>query len=238
MVVVRVALLKVLFLLVIVLWVFSAVIAEAADPFYKGKTIKILVPSSPGGGTDTVARLVDRFLPKYLPGNPGTVVQNMPAGAGMLGNNYFYRVAKPDGLTLFGTSSGSMSMFNRGGSKVKFNPREYIWIGSLTRGGSILLIRKDAKSRLTDPTAEPVVIGDTEGNRTWLSMTLWGKEIFGWNTRYVIGYSGSAEMVLAVRQGEIELWSSGNAELTKGLYEDGLVEYIAQQGTERRRDLS
>ena len=228
--------LKVLCLVVFAVWASSAAIAEAADPFYKGKTIKVLVPSSPGGGTDTVARLVGRFLPKYLPGNPGTFVQNMPAGAGMLGNNYFYRVAKPDGLTLFGTSSGSMSMFNRGGAKVKFNPREYIWIGSLSRGGSVLLIRKDAKSRLTDPTAEPVVIGDTEGNRTWLSMTLWGKEIFGWNTRYVIGYSGSAEMVLAVRQGEIELWSSGNAELTKGLYEDGLVEYIAQQGTERRRD--
>jgi len=235
---VRVAPLKVLFLLVIVLWASSAAIGAAADPFYKGKTIKILVSSSPGGGTDTVARLVSRFLPKYLPGNPDAYVQNMPAGGGLVANNYFYRVSKPDGLTLFGTSSGPMTMYNRGGTKIKYNPREYTWLGSLSRGGSILMIRKDVRSRLLDPNAEPVVIGDREGNRTWLSMTLWGKEALGWNTRYVIGYAGTAEMVLAVRQGEIELWSSGNAELTKGLYEDGLVEYIAQQGTERRRDLS
>jgi len=233
---VRVAPLKVLFLLVIVLWASSAAIGAAADPFYKGKTIKILVSSSPGGGTDTVARLVSRFLPKYLPGNPETYVQNMPAGGGLVANNYFYRVSKPDGLTLFGTSSGPMTIYNRGGAKVKYNPREYSWLGSLSRGGSVLMVRKDAKSRLLDPKAEPVVIGDREGNRTWLSMTLWGKEALGWNTRYVIGYAGTAEMVLAVRQGEIELWSSGNAEIVKGLKKDGLVEFIAQQGSERRRD--
>ena len=227
---------KILYLLVIVLWAFSSVIAEAADPFYKGKTIKVLVSSQPGGGTDTVARLVSRFLPKYLPGNPETYVQNMPAGGGLLANNYFYRVPKPDGLTLLGTSSGPMTIYNRGGARIKYNPREYTWLGSLSRGGSVLMVRKDAKSRLLDPKAEPVVIGDREGNRTWLSMTLWGKESLGWNTRYVIGYAGTAEMVLAVRQGEIELWSSGNAELVKGLEKDGLVELIAQQGTVRRRD--
>ncbi len=228
--------LKVLCLVVCAVWASSTAIAEAADPFYKGKTIKVLVSSSPGGGTDTVARLVSRFLPKYLPGNPETYVQNMPAGGGLVANNYFYRVSKPDGLTLFGTSSGPMTIYNRGGAKVKYNPREYSWLGSLSRGGSVLMVRKDAKSRLLDPKAEPVVIGDREGNRTWLSMTLWGKEALGWNTRYVIGYAGTAEMVLAVRQGEIELWSSGNAEIVKGLKKDGLVEFIAQQGSERRRD--
>ncbi len=228
--------LKVLCLVVFAVWASSAAIAEAADPFYKGKTIKILVSSPPGGGTDTVARLVSRFMPKYLPGNPETYVQNMPAGGGLVANNYFYRVSKPDGLTLLGTSSGPMTIYNRGGNKIKYNPREYTWIGSLSRGGSVLMVRKDAKSRLLDPKAESVVIGDREGNRTWLSMTLWGKEALGWNTRYVIGYAGTAEMVLAVRQGEIEMWSSGNAELVKGLAKDGLVEFIAQQGAERRRD--
>lgn len=210
--------------------------ANAADPFYQGKTIKVLVSSPPGGGTDTVARLVSRFLPKYLPGNPETYVQNMPAGGGLLANNYFYRVPEPDGLTLFGTSSGPMTLYNRGGAKIKYNPREYIWIGSVSRGGSILMLRTDAKTRLLDPKAEPVVVGDREGNRTWLSMTLWGKEALGWNTRYVIGYAGTSEMVLALRQGEIEMWSSGNAEIAKGLRKDGLVEFIAQQGSERRKD--
>jgi len=104
--------LKVLCLVVFAVWASSTAIAESADPFYKGKTIKVLVSSSPGGGTDTVARLVSRFLPKYLPGNPETYVQNMPAGGGLVANNYFYRVSKPDGLTLFGTSCNCNSLLH------------------------------------------------------------------------------------------------------------------------------
>lgn len=50
----------------------------AEQPYYEGKTIRIIVSSGAGGGTDTAARLVSRFIPKYIPGNPKIVVQNMP----------------------------------------------------------------------------------------------------------------------------------------------------------------
>jgi tripartite-type tricarboxylate transporter receptor subunit TctC len=74
-------------------------IAASAPGSFEGKTITVLISSSTGGGTDTTGRLVAQFLPKYLPGNPQTIVQNMPEGGGTIANNHFAN-AKPDGLTL------------------------------------------------------------------------------------------------------------------------------------------
>ena len=73
--------------------VISAPAAQA--PFYEGKTLRVLIASGPGGGTDTAGRLVARYLPKYLPGNPKIVIQNMGGGGGTIANNYFASEVKP-----------------------------------------------------------------------------------------------------------------------------------------------
>jgi hypothetical protein len=46
-------------------------------PFYEDKTIRIVDYGTAGGGSDLLARLVARHLPKQIPGNPQVVVQNM-----------------------------------------------------------------------------------------------------------------------------------------------------------------
>lgn len=216
-----------------VLW---AAAATAADNHYEGKTIVVLVSSSPGGGTDTTARLVSRFLPKFIPGNPKTIVRNMPGGGGTVVNNYYTRRAKPDGLTLLQDSSSALSTYVRGGKRVKFNPREYSYVGSIMRGGSILMVRKDARSRLMDPKAKPVVVGDSDGIRTWVAMTVWGAKYLGWNNRWIFGYAGTGEMVLALRQGEIEMWGTANAKLIRDLQRDGVVDPLVLLTDKRRKD--
>lgn len=208
----------------------------AKDLYYKGKTITILVTSSPGGGTDTTARLVSRFLAKYLPGSPGTIVQNMPGGGGTVASNYFVRRSKANGLTLLQDSSSSLSSFVGGGKRIKYNPQKYENVGSIMRGGSILMVRKDAKARLTDPGAKKVVVGDPDGIRTWVAMTVWGAKYLGWNNRWIFGYAGTGELVLALRQGEIDMWGTANAKLIRGLVKDGVVDTIATLASERRRD--
>ena len=79
---------------------FCGVSAGAQDSFFSGKTIRIVVGSSPGGGYDYWARLLARHMPRYIRGNPEVVVQNMPGGGSLVATNYVYGVAKPDGLTL------------------------------------------------------------------------------------------------------------------------------------------
>jgi tripartite-type tricarboxylate transporter receptor subunit TctC len=226
----------VLVVLMMFLPVLFSDLSAAEKPYYEGKTIKIIVTSSAGGGTDSAARLASRFLPKYVPGNPKTIVQNMPGGGGAVPNNIFASEAKPDGLTLLQDSSSGMTTFIRGGPLVKYDPRKFRSIGAIPRGGTVVMIRKDAKARLTDSKAKPVVVGDTDGIRTWLAMTLWGAEFLGWNGRWIYGYPGTAELALALRQGEIDMWSTSNEKIIKDLLKEGVVETVTQQDTKRRRD--
>ncbi|HEX9274276.1 MAG TPA: hypothetical protein VGA01_18925, partial [Candidatus Binatia bacterium] len=72
----------------------------AQTPYYQGKTVRLVIGSTAGGGYDLWARHVARFIGKYIPGNPEVVPQNMPGAGGTVAANYVYGIAKPDGLTL------------------------------------------------------------------------------------------------------------------------------------------
>jgi len=73
---------------------------HAAAPYYEGKTIRLIVGFSAGGGFDTYSRLIGRHLGKHIPGNPAIVVENMTGAASLVAANHVYKVAKPDGLTI------------------------------------------------------------------------------------------------------------------------------------------
>ena len=49
----------------------------------KGKPVTLVVSSSAGGGYDTLARTLARFLGRHLPGNPIVIVRNMAGAAGI-----------------------------------------------------------------------------------------------------------------------------------------------------------
>ena len=212
----------------------SAPAAQA--PFYEGKTLRVLIASGPGGGTDTAGRLVARYLPKYLPGKPKRVIQNMGGGGGTIANNYFASEVKPDGLTVMQDSSSSVASFARGGPAIKYDPRKFRVIGGVARPGSLLMIRNDARPRFSDKSAKPVVVGDTDGIRNWIAMTVWGAEYLGWNLRWIYGYPGSRELQLAIRQGEIDIWATQNAKLVKDLQREGVVQIIGTEEDQRRAD--
>jgi len=74
--------------------------AFAQELFYKGKTIRIVVATSAGGGFDTYTRTIARYLGKHVPGQPAIVVENMPGAGHLIGANHMYKVAKSDGLTI------------------------------------------------------------------------------------------------------------------------------------------
>jgi tripartite-type tricarboxylate transporter receptor subunit TctC len=72
---------------------------QAAMPYYEGKVINIIVGFSPGGGYDRLSRILAKHLPKYIPGKPAIIVQNMPGAGSMIAANQLYNLTKPDGLT-------------------------------------------------------------------------------------------------------------------------------------------
>ena len=77
----------------------AGAVGAQGEPFYKGKQIRIITGATAGGFYDRWARLLTRTMPKYIPGQPDIIVQNMPGGGSLVAANYVYGVAKPDGLT-------------------------------------------------------------------------------------------------------------------------------------------
>ncbi len=122
----------------------SVSLASAQESFYKGKSIRLIVGSTPGGFYDRWARFFARYMPKYIPGNPEIAVQNMPAAGSLVAANYVYNVAKPDGLTL-GMVQYNIYMDQLVGRKeVQFDVRKFSWIGSPASESVLLYMRKDA----------------------------------------------------------------------------------------------
>ncbi len=115
----------------VLLFIMSASMAAAAQsPYYQGKQIKVVVGFTTGGFYDRWARLMARHMPKYLPGNPTLLVQNMPGAGSLTATNYVYTVAKPDGLTIGWPSNGIYLDQLVGRKEVQFDIRKFAWIGS------------------------------------------------------------------------------------------------------------
>jgi tripartite-type tricarboxylate transporter receptor subunit TctC len=103
-----------------------------AEQFYSGRTIRLIVGSSAGGGTDTVARLLARHMGKYVLGKPNIVVVNQPGGGGLVGANRIANTAPRDGSE-FATMERAIPQFAfLRDPNVHFDPRALTWLGSLS----------------------------------------------------------------------------------------------------------
>jgi tripartite-type tricarboxylate transporter receptor subunit TctC len=196
---------------------------------FKGKTIDVIIGSTPGGGTDGTTRLVGSFLEKYLPGNPTMRYRNIPGGHGSKALNHFAKL-KPDGLTWLGGSSSHVNPNSLRKDVVEYDPTKFHIFGGVERGGSIVFMRKDHAANLTDKSKPPVVAGVIDGDRNWEQMIAWGAEYLGWNVRFVVGYPGSAMMSLAIRRGETHMMGTSNLFILKDFFKTGEYVGVAQVG--------
>ena len=186
---------------------------QAVD--FSGKTFVVMVASSPGGGTDTTARLVARYWSKYLPGKPEVVIRNKPLQTAAA--NFFQRKTRPDGLTtaVF-AGGGSLSPVARKASSVRYDPLSWEYIGSIERGPSVQFVRKSALARLVDPSAAPVAVGSSgPGYRPSDAMAVYGAEYGGWNIKIVHGYPSSRDVYLAYERGEVDMFGSGTSRIIR-----------------------
>lgn len=181
--------------------------AAAAD-FYDGKTLTVMIASRPGGGTDTTARLVARYLGNHIPGKPQVLVRNKPLQAA--GANDLQHQVRPDGLTVgVFAGGGTLGPVLRKSSAVRYDLKEWVYVGSIDRGPSVQLIRKAALERLTNPKLPPIAHGSVSTDRTQDSVAAFGAIYLGWNLKFVLGYPNSNAIYLAYGRGEIDMFGSG-----------------------------
>jgi tripartite-type tricarboxylate transporter receptor subunit TctC len=179
----------------------------AQTNYYQGKQIKVIVGFTTGGFYDRWARLLSRYMPKHIPGNPEMIVQNMPGAGSVVATNYVYSVAKPDGLTIGFPSNGIYLDQLVGRPEVKFDIRKFAWIGSPVKEPMIFYIRTDApfKTILDVKNAkEPPKCGSTGTVSTdFILARLLEETLPPLKINTVLGYPGGSEIDLAVEKGEV-----------------------------------
>lgn len=205
----------------------------AADPFYKGKTIKVVIRSSAGGGYDWYGRLLARHMPKYIPGKPRTVVINMPGAGGIVATNYIAQRAKRDGTEIL-VPPRAYALSQRLGTKgAKFDTRTLPTLGSAAREAWVWVVGKNVpidNLEAMKKSASPVKLSVTgPGSDSYQKAILLAS--FGYPVKVITGYSGTSEKVLAVARGEVEGTNGSYGSLRTAIRDEGF-KIIAKLGND------
>jgi tripartite-type tricarboxylate transporter receptor subunit TctC len=188
----------------------SSIELAAQTPFYQGKTVRVVIATTTGGGYDLWARLIARHIGKHIPGHPTIIAQNMPGAGGVVGANYVYGIAKPDGLTLGAFNPALYFDQLVGRPEVKFDWAKFTWLGSPEQNAPLHFIRSDAPFKTIDDlrnTKEPPKCGSTGTGTTGHYIPRLLEDTLGVKTIIVSGYQGGTEIDLAVERNEVVCWS-------------------------------
>jgi tripartite-type tricarboxylate transporter receptor subunit TctC len=209
-------------------------VASAQSPpvSFDNRTVTMIIGNGAGGGTDIVGRLIASYLPKYLPGSPAILVRNMPGAEGLPAYNYFATQVAADGLTLTMAASTAADPVLYRKPQSHYDPTKFVPVGGVGRGGTMLIVNRNAEPRLTDRTKPAVTMGSLTGvPRSGMLMAAWGIEYLGWNSRWVVGYPSTPELIGALERGEIDMTSEGSLHNIRKLVDSGKSKLIAQSGT-------
>ena len=225
--------------IVTLLLVTAPALAQPAEDFYRGKTIRFIVGFSPGGGFDMYSRLIARHISKHIPGRPSAVVENMSGAGSLIAANYLYARAAPDGLTVGNWIGGLVLQQLLGRPGIEFDARRFEWVGvPITDHPVCVLKRTSAISSLAQWTSAtvPVKLGATAPGAASADIPRVLREVLGIPMDLVEGYKGVADIRLAVEAGEISgaclAWES-----VKSTWHSGQVVPVLQIGPRRHPDL-
>jgi tripartite-type tricarboxylate transporter receptor subunit TctC len=181
--------------------------AQARDQiadFYHGRTVTI-VSGSPGGGYDTYARLVARYLGRHVPGAPTVVVTDMEGAGGGIAGSYVARVAAKDGTFISAPQPGALLAPILNPGSVNFDPSRVKYLGSANSDVFLCVTRRDASiSDFAETFSKPVTMGgaSADGYTGYLPTLL--NNVVGTKFKVVLGYKGMGGLTLALRNKEIE----------------------------------
>ena len=181
--------------------------ARAQTPYFKGKTITIVVGTLSGDLYDLYARNLALFMGRHVPGNPNVIVQNMPGAGHMIAANYIYTVAKPDGLTLGAINAGLYFQQLVAREEVKFDWTKYTWVGNATKSPQVLYMRADSPFKTIEDVRsaqEPPKCGTTGTSNMGYFVPKLLEATVAAKFNVVSGYRGGSEIDLAVERGEIQ----------------------------------
>jgi tripartite-type tricarboxylate transporter receptor subunit TctC len=178
----------------------------AAEDFYAGKTIQMLIGFSAGGGYDIYGRVLARHLGNHIPGHPQIVPQNMPGAGSLKLANYLYNVAPKDGTAIGHFAPGVVAEPLLGhAAAAQFDATKFDWLGSVSQEVSVCaFIASAGIASWRDMQQKPSVIGASGGGAESDVFPTLLRNVFHLPMRIVTGYPGGSEIVLAMQRHEVD----------------------------------
>jgi tripartite-type tricarboxylate transporter receptor subunit TctC len=223
------------FLLMLAVTLYAAVPAQAQDDiaaFYKGKVVRLLVGIGVGSGYDINARLVARYLPKYIPGNPTVIVQNQPGAGSLSMTNQLYAGGPFDGTAIGASFNGLPTTPLLQPAGARFEATKLNWVGSTNRETQAMYVWHTAPIRqLGDLTATEMVVGAQAPGSTQYDYPKLAEKLFGWKMKVITGYEATPKIHLAMERGEVHgtwaNWSTLKA-ISEQWIKDKKIRILAQ----------
>jgi hypothetical protein len=229
----------------LLVWLLVSAQAYAEDDvaaFYRGKQLRLVVGTAPGGGYDLFARIVARHMAAHVPGQPTIVVQNLPAAGGLVMTNQLYAVGPKDGTVIGVPINGipTAPLLQQG---AQFDPTRLIWLGSTNREPYVAFVWHTAPVQsLAELRTRELVVGATAPGTTMADFPLVSNDILGLKFKVVRGYEGTPQINHAIERGELQGnggigWAAVKAQVPQWIAEKKIT-VIAQYGLRRNAELT
>jgi tripartite-type tricarboxylate transporter receptor subunit TctC len=179
--------------------------ARAADEFYKGKQVRVVVGTAAGQDYDSWARLIGRHLPRFLPGAPAVIVENMPGAGHILATNYLFNLAPRDGTVIGMVSRNMTEAAIMKLPNVRFEPAKFNWIGSPELNHRVLFVNAGSGfDTVPDLYARELIVGSPGGAQGVSAAPILLKNLLHMRIKIIQGYHSPGDVILAMARHEVE----------------------------------
>lgn len=220
----------------------AAIMAGGAGaPFYQGKQMVMVVASGAGGGYDTYARSLARYMPKYIPGAPAIVAKNVPGAGGLIAANSLYNATPADGLTFAALTNGAAMDPLFGETAARFDGRKFNWLGSMGKLENICVTRPGAITSIEQARTREITVAASGATGNSAIMPKIVNRFLHTKFKVIGGYTEGSGVTLALERGEVDGVCGMSYSTLKATHPDWFrdhrVNVILQIGLNRLKEL-
>jgi len=218
----------------------GSALAQTVEEFYRGKAIKVIVPTGPGGTYALYGTIANERLSRHMPGGPSLIMQYMPSGIQAM--NFLYNVPDKDGLTIgmISQTAGIVQVLTP--DHVKYDLRRFAALGLFTQLNAVLTLSEKTSPRTVDDLKKTeVTVGATDTSSYQYIIPQMMNRYLGTKLKVITGYKGIAETTLAMERREVDgvftSWLAIKEQRSKSALQNDKGRVLLQVGYNSEPDL-
>jgi tripartite-type tricarboxylate transporter receptor subunit TctC len=178
--------------------------ANAADAFFKNKTVTVVVPVGPGGSFHIYAQIVARHIGRHIPGQPTVIVQNRPGAGGAKSAAYVANAAAKDG-TVIGKIVPGMLTYPLTNKKAGYDATTFQNLGAIAARNYTIVVWHTAPVKTwQDLKKHQVALGATGRSSSGYVVPAFINGVLGTKMKLITGYGSGGDLNIAMERGETQ----------------------------------